>query len=88
MRRPNRMEDRALLKRVEPNPRVMAGKAVIQGTRLTVEHILNLFAYGETVDRIRAEYGGVSREDILVCVLFAAKTLGLPTSAPLATETG
>lgn len=82
------MEGRSLLKRVELNPRVMAGKAVIQGTRLTVEHTLNLLAHGETVDRITAEYGGVSREDVLVCVLFAAKTLGLPASAPLATEAG
>ena len=31
------MEDRETLKRVAWHPRVMAGKAVIRGTRLTVE---------------------------------------------------
>ena len=81
------MEDRELLKRIVRHPCVMAGKAVIQGTRLTVEHILNLLAHGETVERITAEYGGVSREDVLACVLFAAKTLSDTTFAPLAAET-
>ena len=81
------MEDRELLKRIELNPRVMAGKAVIRGTRVTAEHILNLLAHGETVERITAEYGGIAREDVLACVLFAAKTLGDTTFAPLAAET-
>lgn len=81
------MEDRELLKRIELNPRVMAGKAVIRGTRLTVEHILNLLAHGETVERITAEYEDIAREDVLACVLFAAKTLGDTTFAPLAAET-
>ena len=81
------MEDREMLKRIERHPRVMAGKAVIRGTRLTVEHILNLLAHGETVERITAEYGGIAREDVLACVLFAAKTLSDTTFAPLAAET-
>lgn len=81
------MEDRDLLERIELNPRVMEGKAVIQGMLLTVEHILNLLAHGETIDRIMAEYGDISREDVLACVLFATKTLGDTTFAPLATET-
>ena len=52
-----------------------------------MEYVLNLFAHGETVERITAEYGGISREDVLACVLFAAKTLGDTTFAPLAAET-
>ena len=75
------MRDRALLERIEQNPDVMTGKAVIRGTRLTVEHILNLLDHGETVEEITSEYKGVSREDVLACALFAEKARGAIASA-------
>lgn len=40
------MKDRDLLERIVLNPKVMAGKPVIRGTRLPVEYILNLFVHG------------------------------------------
>ena len=36
------MTDQELLERISLNPKVMAGKPVIAGTRLSVEYILNL----------------------------------------------
>lgn len=81
------MEDRELLERIALDPRVMAGKAVIKGTRLTVEHVLNMLAHGETIESIIAEYRGIAREDVLACVLFAARTMEDTTFAPLAAET-
>ena len=42
------MNDGELLERVVIAPRVMVGKPVIRGTRLTVDFILNLFAHGAT----------------------------------------
>ena len=78
------MRDRVLLERIERNPEVMAGKAVIRGTRLTVEHILNLLDHGDTVADIAAEYKGISREDVLACARFAEKTRGETISAPAA----
>lgn len=80
-RGPDGMRDRALLERIERNPDVMTGKAVIRGTRLTVEHILNLLDHGETVEEIASEYRGVSREDVLACALFAKKAQGTTASA-------
>jgi len=38
-----------LLKRNSLNPKVMVGKPVIHGTRLTVEFILGLLAQGDTL---------------------------------------
>jgi len=38
------MKDQELLERITINPKVMVGKPVIMGTRLTVEYILNLLA--------------------------------------------
>jgi len=42
----NGMTEQQLLERIALDPKVMAGKPVIKGTRLTVEYILNLMAHG------------------------------------------
>lgn len=65
------MNDEQLLQRIVCDPKVMARKPVIRGTRLTVDFILNLLAHGETEEAIRAEYPGVSPEDIRACLAFA-----------------
>ncbi len=42
------MQEEHLLERIALNPKVMTGKPVIRGTRLTVEFILGLLAHGAT----------------------------------------
>ncbi len=69
------MREEQLLERITLNPKVMVGKPVIRGTRLTVEYILNLLAHGATVEEILEEYQGLTPEDIQACLLFAAKSL-------------
>jgi len=64
-----------LLNRITVNSEIMTGKPVIKGTRLTVDYILNLLAYGSTVQEILGEYEGLTRDDIQACLLFASKTL-------------
>jgi len=76
-----------LLERITLNPRVLAGKPVIRGTRLSVDYILNLLAHGATVAEILQEYEGLEPEDIQACLLFAARSLELTTFVPLALET-
>lgn len=67
------MKDQALLERITLNPKVMTGKPVIKGTRLTVEFILNLLAHGDTTAEILDEYKGLAPEDIQACLLFAGE---------------
>ena len=81
------MEDRELLQRIVLDPKVMVGKPVVKGTRLTVEYILNLLAHGATSEEILAEYNGLTQEDIRACLLFATKSLEDATFLPLAAET-
>jgi uncharacterized protein (DUF433 family) len=69
------MKEQQLLERITLNPKVMVGKPVIKGTRLTVEYILNLLAHGATVTEILQEYKGLTQEDIQACLLFATKSL-------------
>ena len=80
------MKDQELLERITVNPKVMVGKPVIRGTRLTVEYILNLLAHGATVTEIVSEYKGLTKEDIQACILFATKSLENTTFMQLAVE--
>ena len=81
------MTDKILLERISTNPKVVAGKPVIRGTRLTVEFILNLLAHGATAQEIVAEYKGLTVEDVQACILFASKSLENMVFMPLTTET-
>ncbi len=65
------MKENALLDRIVVNPRVMVGKPVIKGTRLTVEYIINLLAHGATEVEIMEEYKDLTRADIQACLLAA-----------------
>lgn len=80
------MKDQQLLERVILDPKVMAGKPVIRGTRLTVDFILNLLAHGATEKEILEEYKGLAEEDIRACFLFATKALKDTDFMPLAAE--
>ena len=82
------MNETNLLKRISMNPKVMTGKPVIAGTRLTVEFILNLLAHGADVQDILDEYKGVTAEDVQACILFASKALESTAFMPLKIETG
>ena len=80
------MSDQQLLERISINPKVMVGKPVVRGTRLTVEYVLNLLAHGATVEEIINEYKGLTREDIRACILFATKSLENTAFMPLNVE--
>jgi uncharacterized protein (DUF433 family) len=80
------MNDQLLLERITLNPKVMVGKPVIKGTRLTVEFILNLLAHGATMAEILDEYDGLKPEDIKACLLFAKESLNGTEFMPLVTE--
>jgi uncharacterized protein (DUF433 family) len=80
------MKEQQLLERITLNPKIMVGKPVIKGTRLTVEYILNLLAHGATVAEILEEYNGLTLEDIQACLLFATKSLENTAFMPLEVE--
>jgi uncharacterized protein (DUF433 family) len=76
--------DNELLNRITVNPKVMVGKPVIRGTRLTVELILDRLAHGSTTEEIVEEYQGITTEDVRACLLFAGKSLESSSFLPLA----
>lgn len=70
---------------IESNPKIMFGKPVIKGTRITVELVLEKISNGEAVDDILSSYPHLTREQVFACVDFARKSLSLETVYPVAT---
>lgn len=60
--------------RIEMNPRIMMGKPVIRGTRITVELILRKLSERASEEDLLASYPGLCAEDIQAAVRFAADT--------------
>ena len=58
--------------RIVVEPKILAGKPVIRGTRLAVEFILELLAAGQSESEILSDYPGLTREDILACLSYAS----------------
>ena len=61
--------------RITSDPKVMFGKPVIAGTRITVEHILRCLAAGESPEDVVADYPPLTLEDIRAAQAFAADHL-------------
>lgn len=75
-----------LLKRIIVDPKIMVGKPIIRGTRITVEHVLRLLAQGLTFEEILEDYPHLTKEDIAAALLYAAKIAGREEVYPLTVE--
>ncbi len=69
------MTEEKLLKRIAVNPKIMLGKPVIKGTRLTVEIIVEKIAYGATFEDVKKDYPFLTKDDIRAALLYASKRL-------------
>jgi uncharacterized protein (DUF433 family) len=61
--------------RITLDPKVLVGKPVIRGTRLSVEFVIGLMADGWSEAEILANYPGIAHEDVLACLAYARDTL-------------
>ena len=57
------------------DPRIMVGKPVIRGTRITVELILQKLAAGQTIEQILEDYPHITREGVQAALKFAARSV-------------
>jgi len=58
--------------RIVIDPEIRHGKPVIRGTRVPVDIILGSLAGGMSVEEVAEEYG-ITREDVLAAIEYAAK---------------
>lgn len=70
--------------RIVSDPKIMVGKPVIRGTRITVEFILGRFADGWTEQVILDNYPGLTPDDLRAVFAYAADCMkdGLAFSLP------
>lgn len=75
--------ERKLLERIEVNPKILAGKPVIKGTRISVELILRMLSQGISEEEILEEYPHLTKEDIKAALAYAAEALAVEEVLPL-----
>jgi uncharacterized protein (DUF433 family) len=61
--------------RTTVNPEILAGKPIIKGTRISVEHILDLLANGWTTETILENYPQLKKQDIPAVLRYATQMM-------------
>lgn len=61
--------------RILTDPEIMLGKPVVEGTRITVELILEKLSHGETVEQIVDAHPNLTREGVLAAIQYAVDVL-------------
>ncbi|MDQ3019208.1 MAG: DUF433 domain-containing protein [Bacteroidota bacterium] len=61
--------------RIESNPKIMLGKPVIKGTRITVELILQKLSDGMEIKELLISYPNLKKEDILAAISYSAAVI-------------
>ena len=59
--------------RIAVDSKVLAGKPVIRGTRISVEFILDLLANGWTIEEILKNYPQLKGEDVTATLKYTAE---------------
>jgi len=61
--------------RITVDPKVLVGKPIVKGTRISVEFVIDLLARGWTTGQILKEYDHLTSEDIQACLAYASEML-------------
>jgi uncharacterized protein (DUF433 family) len=73
------------MKRIVVDPRIVHGQPVVRGTRVPVAIIVGSLAGGMTFEEVEAEYG-ITHDDILACLDYAARSVSEERVFPLELE--
>jgi uncharacterized protein (DUF433 family) len=57
------------------DPKIMMGKPVVRGTRITVESIVERVGGGESIEAIVDAHPRLTREGVMAAISFAAEAL-------------
>ena len=68
------------------NPEILAGKPIIEGTRISVEFVVELLSSGMTINEILKEYPHLKKEDILEALKYAVAVLRNEEIYPIRTS--
>ncbi len=71
------------MERITVNPKILGGKPIIKGTRISVEFILDLLSSDVSEDEILEDYPHLTKEDIHACLKYAARSFKNEIYLPL-----
>lgn len=60
---------------IHSDPKILVGKPVVKGTRLSVTFIIGLFSAGWTEEQVLENYPQLSRESLRAVFAFAQESL-------------
>ncbi len=63
------------MSRIIIDSKILKGKPIIKGTRISVELIIELLSLGMPIEKILKEYPHLKKKDILAALDYTAKTL-------------
>ena len=75
-----------LLKRIVVNSKVMVGKPVIKGTRISVDAIIRRLAESMSLKKILEEYPNLEEKDVKAALEYAARVLAGEEILPIVVE--
>lgn len=61
---------------ISRNPKILRGKPIIAGTRMSVESVLELLASGMEIKEIIKEYPFLRKNHISAAITYAAQSMG------------
>ena len=64
-------EQRLYHERIVADPRILAGKPVVKGTRIAVDLVLEELAQNPDVDELLAAHPDLTRTDVQACLAYA-----------------
>ena len=59
------------LERIIADPRILAGKPVVRGTRIAVDLVLEELAQNPNIDELLAAHPDLTRTDVQACLAYA-----------------
>ena len=68
---------------ITSDPKIIMGKPVIAGTRITVETVLEKLAAGESVEQILSEHPRLTIDGVRAAIGFAAEVLRADVVYPI-----
>ena len=63
------------MRRIVLNPEILGGKPTIEGTRLSIDHILGLLADGMSQQKIVDSYPELAIDDVRSAIQYAAEAI-------------
>jgi uncharacterized protein (DUF433 family) len=64
-------DPRLYQERIVADPRILAGKPVIKGTRIAVDLVLEELSHNADIDELLAAHPDLTRQDVQACLAYA-----------------